>query len=89
MISDGLVFVLTTKNTGKAKRIKNNNTVKIMPCGMRGEPKGDWIDGTARFADDVETQNAIKLRHKKYGLRAKLVGMFIKKEEPIVIAIQI
>lgn len=89
MISDGLVFVLTTKNTGKVKRIKNYSTVKIMPCGMRGEPKGDWIDGTARFANDVETQNAIKMRHKKYGLRAKLVGMFIKKEEPIVIAIQI
>jgi uncharacterized protein len=89
MVSDGLVFVLTTKNTGKAKRLKNNQKVRIMPCGMRGEPKGDWIDGTARFATESETQNAIKLRHKKYGLRAKLVGMFIKKEEPVVIAIQI
>ncbi len=89
MISDGLVFVLTTQNTGKVKRINNNQTVKIMPCGMRGEPKGDWIDGTARFATESETQNAIKLRHKKYGLRAKIVGMFIKKEKPIVIAIQI
>lgn len=89
MISDGLVFVLTTQNTGKAKRIKNNQSVKIMPCGIRGEPKGDWIDGTARFATEAETQNAIKLRHKKYGLQAKLVGMFIKKGNPIVIAIQI
>jgi PPOX class probable F420-dependent enzyme len=89
MISDGLIFVLTTQNTGKAKRIKNNQTVKIMPCGMRGESKGNWIDGTARFATESETQNAIKLRHKKYGFKAKLVGLFIKKEEPIVIAIQI
>jgi uncharacterized protein len=89
MISDGLIFVYTTLNTGKAKRIKNNQKVKVMPCGMRGEPKGDWIDGTARFATESETQNAIKLRHKKYGFKAKLVGMFVKKENPIVIAIQI
>lgn len=89
MISDGLIFVMTTENRGKVKRIKNNQTVKIMPCGMRGESKGDWINGKARFADESETQNAIKLRHKKYGFKAKLIGMFIKKEKPIVIAIQI
>lgn len=89
MISDGLIFVYTTQNTGKTKRVKNNQKVRIMPCGMRGEPKGDWIDGTARFATESETQNAIKLRHKKYGLKAKIVGMFVKKENPIVIAIQI
>ena len=89
MISDGTIFVYTTQNTGKVKRIKNNPTVKIMPCGMRGKPKGDWIDGAARFANESETQNAIKLRHQKYGFRAKLVGMFIKKDNPIVIAIQI
>ena len=89
MISDGLIFVLTTENTGKVKRIKNNPKIRIMPCGMRGEPKGDWIDGTARFATYAETQNAIKLRHKKYGIRAKIVGMFIKKEKPLVLAIQI
>jgi hypothetical protein len=89
MISDGLIFVYTTLNTGKAKRIKNNQKVRIMPCGMRGETKGDWIDGTARFATESETHNAIKLRHKKYGLKAKLVGMFVKKENPVVIAIQI
>jgi len=89
MISDGLIFVLTTENRGKVKRIKNNPKIRIMPCGMRGEPKGDWIDGTARFATEEETQNAIKLRHKKYGFRAKIVGMFIKKEKPLVLAIQI
>ncbi len=89
MISDGLIFVYTTQNTGKAKRIKNNQKVRVMPCGMRGEPKGDWIDGTARFATETETLNAIKLRHKKYGLKAKLVGMFVKRENPAVIAIQI
>ena len=56
---------------------------------MRGQSRGDWIDGTARFADETETQNTIKLRAQKYGLRAKIVGLFIKKENPISIVIQI
>jgi PPOX class probable F420-dependent enzyme len=83
------VFVMTTENTGKVKRIKNNPNVRIMPCGMRGESKGDWIEARARFADSSETEKAITLRNKKYGFRAKIVGMFIRKDKPVVLAIQV
>lgn len=89
MISDGLIFVQTAKNTGKVKRIKNNQTIRIMPCGMRGEPKGDWFDGKARLGDESETQKTIKLRQKKYGLKARLIGMFMKEEGLVGIVIQI
>ncbi|MCA2003185.1 MAG: PPOX class F420-dependent oxidoreductase [Candidatus Nitrosotenuis sp.] len=89
VVFDEQIFVMTTKNTGKVKRIRNNQDVKIMPCGMRGEPKGEWVTAKARFANESETQKAIQLRHKKYGFRAKLVGMFVKKDEPVVIAITI
>lgn len=89
VVFDEQIFVMTTKNTGKVKRIRNNQDVKIMPCGRRGEPKGEWVTAKARFANESETQKAIQLRHKKYGFRAKLVGMFVKKDEPIVIAITI
>lgn len=89
VIFDDQIFVMTTKNTGKVKRIRNNADVKIIPCSMRGEPKGEWLAAKARFANGVETQKAIQMRQKKYGFRAKLVGMFVKKDEPIVIAIQV
>lgn len=89
MISDGLIFVLTTQKTGKVKRIKNNPNIRIAPCTIRGQLRGNWIDGTARFGDESETQNTIKLRAQKYGLRAKIIGLFIKKENPISIVIQI
>lgn len=89
VIDNGHIFVMTTENTGKVKRIKNNPNVRIMPCGMRGESKGDWIQATARFADNNETERAIMLRNKKYGFRAKIVGRFIKKDKPIVLAIQV
>jgi PPOX class probable F420-dependent enzyme len=90
VLDDEQIFVTTRPNTGKVKRIKNNQDVKIMPCGMRGEPKGEWIAGTARFANESESENAVKLRHKKYGIRAKLVGAFAYRGiKPIVIAIRI
>jgi hypothetical protein len=90
VIDNDQIFVATRPETGKVKRIKNNNRVKIMPCGMRGEPKGEWIEGTARFANESESKNAINLRNKKYGMRAKLVGMFAYRGiNPVVIAISI
>ena len=90
VIDDGQVFVTTRPDTGKVKRLKNNQSVKIMPCGMRGESKGEWMAGTARFASDSETENAGKLRQKKYGIRARFIGAFAYRgTKPKVIAIQI
>jgi len=88
VVDSNQIFVVTTENTGKVKRIKNNQSVKIMPCGMRGEPKGEWMDASARFANESESENAIKLRRKRYGFKAKLIGI-IKKDKLIVIAIQL
>ena len=88
VISDDEIFVLTSQNTGKVKRIKNNQTIKIMPCGIRGDSKGEWIDGVARIATEPEMQDIIKLRYKKYGFRARLIGLF-KKDNLAGIAIKI
>lgn len=88
VISDDQIFVLTSENAGKVKRIKNNSAIKIMPCGIRGEPKGEWIDGTARIANESEMQNTIKLRYKKYGFRARIIGL-LKRDNLTGIAIKI
>lgn len=88
VISDEQIFVLTSQNTGKIKRIRNNPTVKIMPCGIRGDSKGEWVEGLARIATESEMQNTIKLRYKKYGFRAKIIGLF-KKDNLAGIAIKI
>jgi PPOX class probable F420-dependent enzyme len=90
VVDDGQIFVTTRPDTGKVKRLKNNQSVKIMPCGMRGEPKGEWADGTARFANESESENATRLRHKKYGICAKLIGVFAYRgTKPTVIAIKV
>lgn len=82
------IYVITTKDTGKVKRLQNNQSVRIAPCGFRGELKGEWVSGTAKFAENDESEKALKLRKKKYGLQARLVGAIVaRKGEPIVIAI--
>jgi len=87
MIDNGLVYVVTSADTGKAKRLRNNPVVRIMPSGFRGEPKGEWIEGKARFAEGAEAEHAIQLRKKKYGMQARLAGMF--RGASTVIAIEL
>lgn len=87
---DSTIYVITTKETGKVKRLQNNCNVRIAPCGFRGELKGEWVLGTARFAEKDETETALKLRKKKYGLQARLVGALVaRKGEPVAIAISV
>ena len=84
------IYVVTTKETGKIKRLQNNQSVRIAVCGFRGELKGEWVSGTAKFAESSESERAMKLRKKKYGLQARLVGALVaRKGEPVVIAISI
>lgn len=90
MIDNNLVYVVTRSTTGKVKRLRNNPAVRIAPSGYRGEPKGEWISGKARFSEGAEAERAVQLRKKKYGLQARLVGMFAySKEQTTVIAIEL
>lgn len=87
MIDNNLVYVVTSSDTGKAKRLRNNPAVRIIPSGFKGEPKGEWMEGKARFAEGAEAERAIRLRKKKYGLQARLVGML--RGASTVIAIEL
>ena len=87
MVDNNLLYVVTSPDTGKAKRLRNNPSVRIVPSTYNGEPKGEWIDGKARFAEGSEAERAIQLRKKKYGLQARLVGMI--RNASTVIAIEL
>lgn len=87
MIDNNMVYVVTSPETGKVKRLHNNPAVRIMPSGFRGEPKGDWMEGIARFAEGAEAERAVKLRKKRYGLQARLAGMI--RGASAVIAIEL
>ena len=66
-------FLFNTEETSaKVKRIRRNPSVKIAPCNVRGELKGEFISGTARFLSPEESASAQKTYAKKYGPMGKL-----------------
>ncbi len=84
-----VLYVRTSDDTGKYKRIRNNPSVQIAPCNMRGGVKGKWIKGKARIASEEEKLKAFKMLEKKYGIIYKMTRIFLSGKNYVVIAIHI
>ena len=90
MIDGDIVYVVTREKTGKVKRLKNNQNIRIVPCSFKGKPESEWIKGIAQNVTGEEAEKAIKLRKKKYGFSARLTGLFSsQKGNPIVYSIKL
>ena len=76
---DGALYVRTSSDTGKYKRIRNNSHVKIAPCDMRGKVKGEWVEANAVAAPSAEEGAAFRLLKKKYGMTYVMANIFLKK----------
>jgi PPOX class probable F420-dependent enzyme len=84
-----ILYVRTSDDTGKYKRIRNNPSVQIAPCDIRGSIKGKWVKGEARIASEEEKLKAFKMLEKKYGMMYKMTRMFRSGKNYVVIAIRI
>tara|TARA_B100001079_G_C15981995_1_gene327923 strand:- start:74 stop:448 length:375 start_codon:yes stop_codon:yes gene_type:complete len=84
VIDNNLIYVITRESTGKVKRLRNNQNVRITPCSFKGEPKNVWVSGKAEKITGEEADRAIKLRKKKYGMYARLIGMFTSQKGNLV-----
>ena len=84
-----VLYVRTSDDTGKYKRVRNNPSVQIAPCNMRGSVKGNWVKGEARIADEEEKIKVFKMLEKKYGIIYKMTRMFLSGKNYVVIAIRI
>ena len=75
VLQNDLVHVVTREKTGKVKRLKNNQAVRIATCTIKGNVTGAWYSGTAsRLASD-KTVHIIKLRDEKYGFMSRIVRL--------------
>ncbi|MDQ3808608.1 MAG: PPOX class F420-dependent oxidoreductase [Thermoproteota archaeon] len=83
------LYVRTSDDTGKYKRIRNNPSVQIAPCDIRGGVKGEWVKGEARIANQEEKLKAFKMLEKKYGIVYKMTRMFLSRKNYVVIAIRV
>jgi uncharacterized protein len=85
--SGGILYVRTSDDTGKYKRIRNDSSVQVAPCDMRGNVKGEWVKAEARIVSDDEKERAYKMLEKKYGLIYKMSSMFLGGRNYVVLAI--
>jgi len=87
-VQDGdTLYVRTVDGSGKVKRIRNNPRVRVMPCGVRGEPRGEWVEGQARFAGADESKKVNGLLTRKYGLMKvmfELMGTFQGRKYTVI-----
>jgi PPOX class probable F420-dependent enzyme len=75
------LYVLTMANSGKVKRIRNNDCVNVTPCKMDGTPVGMWVGAKAREVPDAEVSIKVnRLLDKKYGLMGKLFSLRASRE---------
>ncbi len=65
--AETILYVYSTADAGKVKRIRNNPRVRIAPCDLRGNVRGEWVDAEARIVDNAgEGQRAQRLLNAKY-----------------------
>jgi uncharacterized protein len=88
---EGVFYVYSLANAGKVKRIRNNPRVRVVPCDVRGRPKGEWVDAEARIADEATAARGHQLLNKKYGLLKGIGDFFskLRKRERAVITIRV
>ena len=88
VIKNDSIIVVTRDQTGKIKRLRNNQKVKIATCSIKGKISMPWIPGTAQILTEKETIEAVKLRDKKYGFFSK-VSKFLTRNKGNLLAISI
>ena len=87
----GAFYIYSLAHAGKVKRIRNNPKVRIVPCDVRGNPKGDWVEGTARILDEQGTARGHQLLNQKYGWLKRIgdVASRLRRRQRVVIAIDL
>jgi PPOX class probable F420-dependent enzyme len=70
------VYVYSTSDSGKAKRIRNNGRVRVAPCDVRGKVLGEWIDARAEIVTGADAEHGMQLLNKKYMPWKQLLDFF-------------
>jgi len=85
------LYVYTTADSGKAKRIRRSGVIKIAPCDARGTVTGRWIDAHAEIVTDEEFGRGMRLLNRKYRPWKQILDLSTRlfpRHERIVLAIR-
>lgn len=86
---DDKIYIRTSNQSGKVKRIKNNNNVLYALCNISGKIKGEWHSGVAKIEPDINRIIFSKITE-KYGIFAHIMNILykIKKMDIIILSIE-
>lgn len=79
-LADGVVYVTTDPQSGKMKRIRNDQRVTLTPCNAWGRPRGESVEGVARIIDGPAPERAERALGEKYRLALALFHLFGRRE---------
>lgn len=84
------VYVYSTADSGKAKRIRNSGRARVAPCDMRGNVSGEWIDARAEIVSGAEADHGMQLLDKKYFPWKQVLGLFamLSRQKRVVFMIR-
>jgi len=70
-------YVFTAAGSGKVKRLKNDQRIRVAPCGPRGRLRGEWIEGLAHCIEDPAIERAAYAALlAKYGWQMLVLNFF-------------
>ena len=88
----GFLQVITARDSGKVKRLRNNAEVAIAPCDVRGGLQGDPVPGSAAIIEDPALVERVEhLVGARYGLVGWLFIWWgkVRKRESVVLALDV
>ena len=73
---DGRCFVFTGRDTGKVKRLRASDRVRVAPCDVRGRVSGPWREMRGRLVDEPALEARVyHAFRRKYGWQMWLVDL--------------
>lgn len=90
-VQDAETLIIWTETTsGKARRIRNNTAVRVVPSKADGTPVGEWVPAAAQVDDSAPVLEQLKtLMSKKYGFMFAVFGLMGKLRRSEYTAIQL
>jgi PPOX class probable F420-dependent enzyme len=79
------IYVSTSRDSAKVKRLRNNSHVRIVPCNFIGCTNGEWVEANTHIVNSSQSEKVNKLLKQKYDLQQQTT--FPDSTEEVVISI--
>lgn len=78
ILENDRAYIMTSGESGKVKRLRNNPTALLGPSDRSGKPLGPQIELRARILEPTEIAPIRQALDKKYGIVKKLIDLILK-----------